>query len=235
MNGSTRRGVAREGSRERERLDRSRVVVAAVALADREGLDALSMRRLADELGVVPMALYKHVADKRDLVAGMIDSVVAGYPRPAAGEPWQAAVRTRVLGARAAHLAHPWLRPAIETATAPTPVVLAHMDALVGDLVAGGLSYDLAHHAMHALGHRIWGFSPEAFATPAAPAGGEGAVPDAEQSAALARAFPHIAGVAAEQQRRHAGGCDEQFEFAFTLDLLLEAFARLHDAGWQSS
>lgn len=234
MGGSTQGSGSGGGTRERERLDRGRVVDAAVALADRDGLDALSMRRLADELGVVPMALYKHVADKRDLVAGMIDSVVAGYPRPPAGAPWQAAVRTRVLGARAAHLAHPWLRPAIETATAPSPIVLAHMNALVGDLVDGGLSYDLAHHAMHALGHRIWGFSPEAFATPAA-GGGGGATPDPEQAAALARAFPHIAGVAAEQQRRHAGGCDEQFEFAFTLDLLLEAFARLHAAGWQSS
>ena len=234
MSGSTRSGRASGGARERERLDRGRVVAAAVALADPEGLDALSMRRLADELGVVPMALYKHVADKRDLVAGMIDSVVAGYPRPPAGAPWQAAVRTRVLGARAAHLDHPWLRPAIETATAPSPIVLAHMNALVGDLVDGGLSYDLAHHAMHALGHRIWGFSPEAFATPAAPPGGD-TMPDPAHVEALARAFPHIAGVAAEQQRRHAGGCDEQFEFAFTLDLLLEAFARLHDAGWQSS
>ncbi|KQV24659.1 MULTISPECIES: TetR/AcrR family transcriptional regulator C-terminal domain-containing protein [unclassified Microcella] len=233
MDGTSR---GRRGSTPgRERLDRSRVVGAAVALADRDGLDAVSMRRLADELGVVPMALYKHVADKRDLVAGMIDSVVAGYPRPASGEPWSSAVRTRVLGARAAHLAHPWLRPAIESATAPSPVVLAHMDALVGDLVSGGLSYDLAHHAMHALGHRIWGFSPEAFSTPAAPGEGADPVPDPERLAALARAFPHIAGVAAEQQRRHPAGCDEQFEFSFTLDLLLAAFARLHEAGWQSS
>lgn len=216
------------------RLSRAQVVDAAIALADREGLSAVSMRQLAGDLGVVPMALYKHVADKNDLVAAMIDRVVADYPRPSAGAPWREAVRTRVLGARDALLVHPWLRPAIESATDRTPVILGYMDALVGDLVGGGFSYDLAHHAMHALGHRIWGFSPEAFSAPPTRNAPEEGQPDPDQLAALARAFPHIAGVAAEQERRHPGGCDEQFEFAFTLDLMLDAFDRLRSAGWQS-
>lgn len=216
------------------RLSRAQVVDAAIALADREGLAAVSMRQLAGDLGVVPMALYKHVSDKHDLLAAMIDRVVADYPRPVSRQPWREAVRTRVLGARDALLAHPWLRPAIETATERTPVILGYMDALVGDLVDGGLSYDLAHHAMHALGHRIWGFSPEAFSTPPSGTAPEPKKPGADELAALARAFPHIAGVAAELERRHPGGCDDQFEFAFTLDLMLEAFARLHAAGWRS-
>lgn len=214
-------------------LSRSRVVRAAIALADAEGLEAVSMRRLAAELGVVPMALYKHVASKGDLVTAMIDAIVSDYPTPAEGSEWTASIRARVLGARAALLEHPWLRTAIEGATERTPAVLGHMDALVGDLVAGGCSYDLAHHAMHALGHRIWGFSPEAFASSGAAA--TSPAPDPQLLAQLARAFPHIAGVAAEQERRHPAGCDERFEFEFTLDLLLESFARLRDSGWQSS
>ncbi len=222
-------------------LSRPQVLAAAVALADREGLAAVSMRHLAAELGVVPMALYKHVSDKNDLVAGMIDLVVAGYAAPPPGLEWREGVRRRVLAARDALLEHPWLRPAIETATERTPAVLAHMDAVAGELAAGGLSYDLVHHAMHALGHRIWGFSPEAFSSPAAPSAPPPPTPapsTAEQEAmmaALAQRFPHIAAIALDAVARSPlGACDEQFEFEFTLDLLLEAVARLHAAGWSS-
>lgn len=222
-------------------LSRPQVLAAAVALADREGLAAVSMRHLAAELGVVPMALYKHVSDKNDLVAGMIDLVVAGYAAPPPGLEWREGVRRRVLAARDALLEHPWLRPAIETATQRTPAVLGHMDAVAGELAAGGLSYDLVHHAMHALGHRIWGFSPEAFSSPAAPSAPPPPTPapsTAEQEAmmaAMAQRFPHIAAIALDAVARSPlGACDEQFEFEFTLDLLLEAVARLHAAGWSS-
>lgn len=226
-------------------LSRPQVLAAAVALADREGLAAVSMRHLAAELGVVPMALYKHVADKNDLVAGMIDLVVAGYAAPPPGLEWRDGVRRRVLAARDALLEHPWLRPAIETATERTPAVLAHMDAVAGELAGGGLSYDLVHHAMHALGHRIWGFSPEAFSSPAVPSGPSTPSPPSppnppspEQEAmmaAMAQRFPHIAAIALDAVARSPlGACDEQFEFEFTLDLLLEAVTRLHAAGWVS-
>lgn len=222
-------------------LSRPQVLAAAVALADREGLAAVSMRHLAAELGVVPMALYKHVSDKNDLVAGMIDLVVAGYAAPPPGLEWREGVRRRVLVARDALLEHPWLRPAIEAASQRTPAVLGHMDAVAGELAAGGLSYDLVHHAMHALGHRIWGFSPEAFSSPAAPSAPPPPTPapsTAEQEAmmaALAQRFPHIAAIALDAVARSPlGACDEQFEFEFTLDLLLEAVARLHAAGWSS-
>jgi hypothetical protein len=115
------------------------------------------------------------------------------------------------------------------------------MDAVAGELAAGGLSYDLVHHAMHALGHRIWGFSPEAFSSPAAPSAPPPptpAPPTGEQEAmmaAMAQRFPHIAAIALDAVARSPlGACDEQFEFEFTLDLLLEAVARLHAAGWSS-
>lgn len=220
-------------------LNRTVVVSAAVGFADREGLGAVSMRRLSAELGVVPMALYKHVADKDDLVAGMIDLVVAGYAVPPRGLDWREGVRQRVLAARDALLEHPWLRPAIEAATQRTPAVLWHMDAVAGEFAAGGLSYDLVHHAMHALGHRIWGFSPEAFSSPPASGSPPAPAPSAEEQAvmmaAMAQQFPHISAIAIDTATRHPlGACDEQFEFEFTLDLLLEAFARLHSVGWSS-
>lgn len=230
---------ARRGTRSGPPLTRAQVLAAAVALADRDGLAGVSMRHLSAELGVVPMALYKHVADKHDLVAGMIDLVVAGYAAPPPGLEWRDGVRRRVLAARDALLEHPWLRPAIEAATERTPAVLAHMDSLAGELAAGGLSYDLVHHAMHALGHRIWGFSPEAFSSPApassSPASAPSSVEREAMMSAMAARFPHIAAIAIDTVGRHpAGACDEQFEFEFTLDLLLEAVARLHAAGWAS-
>lgn len=218
-------------SRSRLPLDRGRVLTAAVQLADRKGLDGLSMRSLASELGVVPMALYKHVASKDALVAGMIDAVVGDFPVPESGLGWRESVRFRILGARDALVLHPWLREAIEASRRRTPTVLAHMDAVAGDLLTGGLSADLTHHAMHALGHRIWGFSPEAFDD------AETSTP--ESSAELERMarerFPHIVAITLDSLERTGGaGCDSHYEFAFTLDLLLDAFARLHASGWAS-
>ncbi|MEZ5117829.1 MAG: TetR/AcrR family transcriptional regulator C-terminal domain-containing protein [Candidatus Nanopelagicales bacterium] len=221
------------GSPRRTPLDRTRVVAEAVALADEQGLDAVSMRALAGRLGVVPMALYKHVADKDDLVAGMLDAVIDGYAAPPLGTDWRDTVRARILAARQALLVHPWLRPAIEGATRRTPSVLRHMDTLAGDLIDAGFSVDLTHHAMHALGHRIWGFSPEAFSSPAA--GGEEAPPPPEVMQQLAQAFPYVTAIALDAATRNpTGACDEQSEFEFTLDLLLDAFERLHAAGWSS-
>jgi len=226
-------GMSAQGETRRAPLDRARVVAAAVAAADRSGLDALSMRSLAAELGVVPMALYKHVADKDDLVGGMVDTVIAGYdPADAVGGP--AEVRARIRSARAGLLAHPWLRTAIESRTRRTPAVLAHMDAVAGAFLRGGYSADLTHHAMHALGHRIWGFSPEAFEEPPA----EPPSP-AEREAMLrtmAERFPHITAIAMDTAARTPSGtCEPEGEFDFTLDLLLDAFERLHAAGWTSS
>lgn len=217
---------------QRAPLDRRRVLHAGITLADREGFDALSMRALASELGVVPMALYKHVADKDDLVGGMIDTLVEGYDAPPPSAPWRDAVRAQILAARRTLEQHPWLRPAIESRTQRTPAVLAYMNALAGRLIEGGLSVDLTHHAMHALGHRIWGFSPEAFDETDADA----PPPDPELMRRAAQAYPYVFAIAADAAARNpSGACDDQSEFEFTLDLLLDAFERLHDAGWRSN
>jgi AcrR family transcriptional regulator len=197
------------------------------------------MRNLASQLGVVPMALYKHVVNKEDLLDGMVDAVIAGYDPPAADGDWKRAVRSRILSARDTLLAHPWARQVIESRTRRTPTVLAHMDTLAGTFIAGGFSVDLTHHAMHALGHRIFGFSPEAFDDPTA-APPLPADPD-EQEAMLRRmaeTYPNIVAIALDATDGDPSaigqGCDEQFEFEFTLDLLLDAFERLHESGWSS-
>jgi AcrR family transcriptional regulator len=211
----------------RGRLDRGRVLAAAVELADSSGLEAASMRRLAESLGVTPMALYKHVADRDELVDGMVDLVVAEIEREIGERPdavpvsapgdWRSAVRARILTARAVTRRHAWAQEAIVTRTRSSPVVLAYMDALIGMLRAGGLSMDLVHNAMHALSTRMWGFTREVFPTPELPDD-----PGARDAmlAEFGRIYPHI--VAMADSVAHAGGCDDEAEFAFALDLLLD-------------
>lgn len=220
----------------REPLNRLRVLTDAVALADAEGADAVSMRRLAERLGVVPMALYKHVGGKDDLLDGMVDTVLGEVlASDAVDGDWQAAVRATVLSARSAVQRHPWARRAIETRTVRTPAVLGHMEAVTALLLAGGFTPDLAHHGMHALGNRIWGFSPELFdeGTGTRPRPGTGARTSPPPDPAD---YPAIIAIAADARARRpdATGCDEDFEFRFALDLLLDALDRLRAGGWES-
>jgi AcrR family transcriptional regulator len=215
---------------ERQPLSRDRVLLAAVALADREGAEALSMRRLAKELGVVPMALYKHVANKDQLLDGMLDVVVGEIDPPKTDVDWRAAVRERILSARRALLRHPWASRVMESRTEPTPVVLAYMDSMIGMFRAGGFTIELTHHAMHAMGSRLMGFSQELFndqsdADPAT---------EAEMWTALSATYPSIwelfTAVSHDDGTVVGPGCDDQFEFEFALDLMLDGLERLKDA-----
>ncbi|MCF1508715.1 TetR/AcrR family transcriptional regulator C-terminal domain-containing protein [Streptomyces glomeratus] len=208
----------------------------AVALADRSGIDAVSMRRLAQELGVVPMALYKHVANKEELFDGMVDVVIGEIAPPCEDSGWKQAVRRRVLSARQTLLRHPWAPQVIESRTAPSPAVLDHMNSLIGTFRAGGLSADLTHHAMHALGSRMWGFTQEVFPTAPPPAD-----PELREIVFrdLAVRYPHIVEIAtagAHDPGSVVGStCDDQFEFEFALDLLLDGVDRLHQRSWSSA
>ena len=210
-------------------LSRERVLGAAVALADSGGFESLSMRKLANELGVVPMALYKHVANKDELLDGMIDVVVGEIDPPLEGEDWKTAVRTRILSARRALLRHPWASRVMESRTEPTPMLLAYMDSMIGMFMAGGFSIDLTHHTMHAMGSRLMGFSQEMF--------NDNADVDpavaAEMWTALAGTYPHIHELYMTVTHDDASvvgpGCDDQFEFEFALDLMLDGLQRLKD------
>ncbi|MET9887985.1 TetR/AcrR family transcriptional regulator C-terminal domain-containing protein [Streptomyces sp. NPDC006430] len=219
-------------------LSRDRVLHAAVALADGIGIEALSMRKLAQELGVVPMALYKHVANKEQLLDGMVEVVVGGIDPPAPGSDWQSAVRQRILSARQALLGHPWAAQVIRSRTGPTPAVLAYTDSVIGMFRTGGFSVDLTHHVMHALGSRMLGFTQELFDASPSPAAQTRAPAPAPAPAQDAGAYPYVMELA--MAATHDGdsvvgqGCDDQFEFEFALDLLLDGFERLRQQGWTS-
>jgi AcrR family transcriptional regulator len=213
----------------REPLSRERVLHAAVALADEEGVTSLSMRRLARELGVVPMALYKHVANKDELLDAIIDVVVAEIDPPREDADWKTAIRERILSARRALLRHPWASRVMESRTEPTPVLLAYMDSMIGMFLAGGFSIDLTHHAMHALGSRLMGFTQELFndtsdADPEV---------EAEMWGSMADALPNVyqlyRAVTHDDASVVGPGCDDGFEFEFALDLLLDGLERLRD------
>ena len=200
---------------------------AAVALADKAGIESLSMRRLAEDLGVVPMALYKHVANKEELLDGMIDVVVGEIDPPVAGAGWKSAVRQRILSARRALLRHPWASQVMESKQNPTPLVLAYMDTMIGLFRAGGFSVNLTHHVMHTIGSRVLGFSQELF--------NDSSTVDPEVAAAMMRElgpkFPNVLAIATAASHEEASvvgpGCDDQYEFEFALDLLLDGFERL--------
>lgn len=221
----------------RARLNRERVLRAAVTLADEIGIDALSMRRLAQELGVVPMALYKHVENKEALLDGMVEVIVGEIDPPVPDTDWKSAVRMRVLSARQALQRHPWARQAIESRVNKTPPVLDYMDSFIGMFLAGGFSVDLTHHVMHAIGGRMWGFTQELFDDSTSPVEAGVVVPPAMMQQ-LAERYPNIATMAStvqhEEQSVVGSGCDDQFEFEFALDLLLDGFDRLRERNWTS-
>lgn len=232
---STRAPRGAPGSR--EPLTRGRVIGAAIVIADEEGLSAVTMRRVAEALGVVPMALYKHVADKEDLVEGMVDALVDAFPTPPCegrGQ-WRTALRDSAIGARAVVSRHPWARRAIETRSVRTPAVLAHMERTSQVLLRAGFTPDLTHHVMHLLGNRIWGFSPELFTADGQSATGvvSSRAPRRDPDPSD---YPGIVAIAADARSRRpdADKCDEDFEFAFALDVLLDGIARLKRSGWAS-
>jgi AcrR family transcriptional regulator len=210
----------------REPLSREKVLRAAVALADEGGVESLSMRKLAQELGVVPMAIYKHVANKDELLDGMLDVVVEEIDPPASDLDWKTAVRERILSARRALLRHPWASLVMESRTEATPTVLAYMDSMIGMFRAGGFSMDLTHHAMHAMGSRMLGFSQELFND----SGDADQELEAEMYEAMATAYPSIyelyLTVVHDDSSVVGPGCDDQFEFEFALDLLLDGLER---------
>jgi AcrR family transcriptional regulator len=204
-------------------LSRDRVLRAAVELADREGIEALSMRRLGQELGVEAMSLYNHVARKEDVLDGMVDLVVGEIDAAPEGGDWKVAARNRILSARKVMLRHPWASSVIDTRRQPSAAMLGYMDAMGGIMRRGGFSVDLMHHAFHALGSRVLGFSQELFDD----SGEVEAAPEVQavMLRQMGEAYPNITAVMKQVAHDDASvvgsGCDDQFEFEFALDLML--------------
>ena len=197
---------------------------AAVARADKDGLDAFSMRRLAQELGVVPMALYKHFANKDELLDGMVDIVFAEIESPAIGPDWRSEMRGRAISAREALKRHGWAIGLMETRK-PGPANLRNHNAVMGCLREAGFSFEEAIHAYSVQDAYIYGFALQektlGFETPQD--AGEAAKRRAAANDAL-HEYPYLAEIVTKLPE---SGYDNALEFAWGLDLVLDGLERL--------
>lgn len=205
-------------------LGRERVIQAAVALADAEGFESCSIRKIAEKLGAAPMALYRHVASKEDLLDGMVDVVFSEMYPPAIGGDWKTELRQRGISARAALQRHPWAVGLMETRMHPGPASAVHHNATMGCLREAAFSFRDAVHAYSLLDSYTYGFALQEqtvpFETP-------------EESAEMAKTtvgergneYPYLAEVVMELGRK---GYDYTEEFEFGLDLILDALERFN-------
>jgi AcrR family transcriptional regulator len=150
---------ARPNGQVRDRLSRERVLRAALVDADAGGLEAVTMRRLADELGVAPMALYRHVANRDDLIDGMVDVVFGELYLPPTRTDWRRAMRKRAISVRDVLARHRWAIGLMESRSNPGPANLRHHDAVIGNLRAAGFDMEAVAHAYSLLDSYIYGFA----------------------------------------------------------------------------
>jgi AcrR family transcriptional regulator len=208
----------------RPALTRDRVLASAVDFADEHGIAGLSMRKLGEAVGVEAMSLYNHVANKSDLLDGMVDVVFGEIDMPTDSSDWKEAMRTRAHSARTVLSRHRWAIGLMETRTSPGPSNLRHHDAVLGALRLGGFSIEMAAHAFSLLDSYIYGFALQEATLP---------FDSGEQTGDLAReilatapvdAYPHLTELAVEHVMQP--GYDYGNEFTFGLELILDGLER---------
>jgi AcrR family transcriptional regulator len=209
-------------------LTRERVLQTAVDLADRDGLDAVTMRRLGGELGFEAMSLYKHVANKEAVLDGMVEVVIAEIDLPATAADWKEAMRRRAVSARDVLRRHSWAIGLLESRRLTSPTTMRYQDAILGALRSAGFSIEAAAHAFWMLDAYVYGqVVQEANLSGSAPEPTtESAGSDLER---IARSeYPNLAAVA-----EHALGSPFSFdgEFEFGLELILDALAGVRGPG----
>jgi AcrR family transcriptional regulator len=218
--GAASTGAAASGTESRMPLSRERILQAALALADANGIESLSMRKLGEAVGVEAMSLYNHVPSKGDLLDGLIDLVFSEIELPNSADGWKTAMRQRAIEVRAALKRHRWAIGLMESRTSPGPATLRHHDAVLGCLRQAGFPIALAAHAYSALDSYIYGFALQEASLP---------FDTGEQTADMARdlvaqfspdEYPHLA----EFTFKHVlqPGYDYASEYEYGLDLILD-------------
>jgi AcrR family transcriptional regulator len=212
----------------RVRLNRERVLQKGIELADADGIERLTMRKLGEELGVEAMSLYNHVANKDDLLGGMIDAVFEEIELPSHSDPWKTALRKRSVSVRDMLKRHPWANGLMDSATSPGPATLRHHDRVIGTFRNAGFSIAMTAHALAVLDSFIYGFAKQDRALP---------FDTEEEAAAMGQVF--LAQVPASQYpylheftAKHVlqPGYSFGVEFGHGLDLVLDALERERDA-----
>jgi AcrR family transcriptional regulator len=229
--------MAKTDSRSRSPLSRERVLDAAIRLADEGGIESLTMRKLARELGVEAMSLYNHVANKGDLVEAMVDLVVSEIELPSTSDAWDVAIRECAISAHEVLIRHPWSCSLVMSSTSTSIVRNArirYMDWLLGRLREAGFSPELTYHAYHALDSHILGFTLWELGHSGAANAIHGDKDFADFAASFIRElraadYPYLAEHA--EQHVAALGDDGASEFEFGLDLILDGLERARVEG----
>jgi AcrR family transcriptional regulator len=215
----------RDSPRPRPALSRERVLRGAVTVADAGGLAGLTIRSLAEELGVKPMSVYHHVANKDEILDGIVDLVFNEIELPPADGAWRSAMRRRAESARQALKRHPWAIGLMESRTAPGRATLRHHDAVIGALRAGGFSVEMTAHAYALLDSYVYGFALQEASLPFKGPETVGEVAEPMMRQFPAGEYPHLVEMATEFVLQP--GYDFGDEFEFGLNLILDALTRM--------
>jgi AcrR family transcriptional regulator len=213
-------------ARPRAPLSRERVLRAALALADAGGFNSLTMRKLGQELAVEAMSLYNHVANKDDILDGIVDLVFSEIALPSGPADWKMEMRKRAISAHDALLRHPWATSLMQSRTKPGPATLRHHDSVLASLRNAGFTLIMAAHAVSVIDGYVYGFALQQINIP---------LQSPEQVAAvgdnilrqLAGEYPHLAEMIVEHAMKP--GYDYGEEFQFGLDLILDGLERIRE------
>jgi AcrR family transcriptional regulator len=212
--------TAKRQRQSREPITRERALTTALEIADAEGIDALTMRRLARELGIEAMSLYHHVSSKGDILDGICDLVMGQIEVPPAGTDWKTSMRHRAHSAHQVLLAHPWAATLVTSRFNIGIGMTRYLEATFGRLMDGGFTVTGALDAWHALDSHIYGFTLQELTLPFDVDQAQ-QVSDATLASFDADAFPHLVQVMTEVAMH---GRVEDFDFG--LDLILEGLER---------
>ncbi len=205
-------------------LNRERVLLGAVAVADAGGIASLTIRSLAEQLGVKPMALYHHVANKDEILDGIVDLVFGEVELPTVDGEWKVEMRRRARSEREVLGRHPWAVPLVQSRTNPGPATLRHHDAIIGTLRGAGFSIVMTAHAFALLDSYVFGFALSEAALPINGPETVAEVAEAMNLSVVIADYPHLAEFGAEHVM--APGYDFGAEFEYGLDLILDGLER---------
>jgi AcrR family transcriptional regulator len=215
---------SRKKTTPRAPLSRERALRVAIEVADAGGLKELTMRRLAEELGVEAMSLYHHIPNKSAILDGMVDLVFSEIELPSSAGDWKAEMWRRSGSMRAALLRHPWAIGLMESRPTPGPANLAHHDAVLGCLRAGGFSVELTAHAYALLDSYVYGFVHTELNLPFQTTEETHEVAEAILDQFSAHAYPHLVELATQHVLKPGYAYSNEFDFG--LELILEGLER---------
>ena len=210
------------------RLTPERVIEGAVRLADRIGVDALTIRKLAEEIDAKPMTIYHHVPNKEAIIDGMVDAVFAEVDLPPQELGWKSAIHVRCRSMRSALADHMWAAPLMESRTSPGPATLTHHDAVIGCFRRAGFSYELTATAYATVDAFVYGYALQAAALPGTDGEDVAELAEAMSEHMPADAYPHLTEFTVEHVLQP--GYDFARQFDAGLELILDGLEQAAEA-----